>query len=123
MKATRMTRRQTGIFCLLLSSPWLAAVASADAVDLSCSQPQLGYSLLLSIDMSASTATAWLSTTSRTGVAANSATITSDQVSWSAGPSGDETSYVLDRQTGSLNLTYARGGGSNWSCKKSTPVL
>jgi hypothetical protein len=100
----------------------LLAPAYADTITLICSQPGTQYGINISIDTSASTAVAWMSYASRNDSPAFPATITSDQVTWTAPFNGGSSQNALDRTTGALNIVQ-RTVRSSWSCKKASPVF
>jgi hypothetical protein len=108
-----------------------ASTAHAGTTDLFCHESGTNRTdgLNVSIDTGAKTATVWTSGFARGDSSPIPATITADQVSWSAESSIGTTHYTLDRETGILTELYPNQTGGIvpvtdvWSCKKDTPVL
>jgi hypothetical protein len=108
-----------------------STLAQAATTDLFCQENGTNRAdgLNLSIDVNARTATAWTSGSARGDVHALPATVTADQVAWSAETSIGTFHYTLDRNSGVLTvLGPNRTGGiipttDVWSCARARPVL
>jgi len=101
--------------------------AYAEQVELFCHQAGSaeGVGLNVSIDMGASTVTEWPSGASRGDGGTQTATITSDQVSWTWVQPSRTFTMTLDRQTGALKQwwDYSPMGSMSLTCVKASPVF
>ncbi len=100
--------------------PCLLTPAHAETIDFLCATTsQAPQDLNVSIDLTASTATSWIVSLTRSGIQAFPATITANRVTWVSRWKENVNHFILDRTTGALILT--RDGDSqtySWACKK-----
>jgi hypothetical protein len=122
-----MTRPRSfayGLPLVLAASVGQSALADASTIDLSCHQigATSAYGLNVSIDLSARTASAWVTGFTRSQAPTGPATIGSDQVTWANVVSGATSEYELDRRNGTLT-ERSPGVTISWTCKKDKPVF
>ena len=119
-------KRSAYIFVALLGTvlnPACITAAFAATTDLVCSQTSVNYKFYVSIDFSAQSVVAWLSTNNRSDSPSVSAHITDDTVTWTLVSGAGTTSFTLDRNTGAMNIVRPEGRNDAWICIKSSRVF
>ena len=121
---TRLRNFAYGLPLVLAASVGQSALADASTIDLSCRQTGTtsAYGLNVSIDLSARTASAWVTGYTRSQAPTGPAAIGSDRVTWAVVVSGATTEYELDRRNGTLT-EKSPGITISWTCKKDNPVF
>jgi hypothetical protein len=121
---TRLRSFAYGLPLVLAASVGQSGLADASTINLSCHKIGVtnSYGLNVSIDLSARTASAWVTGFSRSQAPTGPATIGSDQVTWANVVGGATSAYELDRNAGTLT-ERSPGITIFWSCKKDTPVF
>ena len=123
-----MSLLRAPIFCLVIAAGVIVGTpVNAEQVDLFCQRAGAseGSGLNVSIDLSAGTVTEWPTGEHRGDEATQTATITSDQVSWTWVVPNRTFTMTLDRTTGLLKQwwDYSEMGSASLTCKKASPVF